>query len=264
MLAVRLRARGRNGPHPMVHVDLRPRSPADLAAAGRCQHQEFERQLHERLRVRGPHLSDRGRNLGVRQRPHVLYHIVLRAECRADPVTGVVRPEFHRDGPFHDRPDALAGASGRWSPSGARSEPESRSRRRSSPPRPASRRFGGRHGAPNCSATAGHGGGSATPDSVDPGAAAPPRRRSASTRPAASSDRGWPPSRASFRFANAFSRASFRETRGYPAEPELGSAAPGSSGAESSPGSPWAGHRDKGRSRRSIVRPGSRCGRRPA
>ena len=94
--------------------------------------------------------------------------------------------DLHRDGPFHDRSDALAQLPGRWSPSRARSEPESRSRRRSSPPKSASGRFEGRRGAPSWSATAGHGGGIATPDSIDPGASALPRRRWASTWPAAS------------------------------------------------------------------------------
>ena len=113
VLAVRLRAPGWGGPHPIVQVDRRPRGPPDLSGAGRRQHEQLECQLYDRLRARRPHLPDCRRDLPVRQRLHLPDDVVLRAESRTDPVAGVVRPEFHRHGPLHDRPDALAQLPGR-------------------------------------------------------------------------------------------------------------------------------------------------------
>ena len=79
------------------------------------------------------------------------------------------------------------------------------------------------------------------------------------------SARGSPPSRASFRFANAFSRASLSETRGKPPSPSsVRRPRMVRRWIQPSPGCPWAARQDRGLGRRSSVWPGSRCGRRPA
>ena len=48
VLAITLRARGRDSPHSLVPVDLRLNRPTDLAGVRRRQHQELEGQLHGR------------------------------------------------------------------------------------------------------------------------------------------------------------------------------------------------------------------------
>ena len=108
VLAIRLRARGRDGPDALVPVDLRPRRAADLAGARCRQHQELEGQFHDRARVRCPNGLDRGRHLAMRRRLHVPHAVPLRSEHRAGPVAGVVGPEIHRHRPFQYRADALA------------------------------------------------------------------------------------------------------------------------------------------------------------
>ena len=113
MLAISLRASRRDGPHPFVPVDLHPRGRTDLAGACRRQHQELERQLQHRPRVRRPHRSERGRHFAMRQRPHVTHGVTLRTEHRTDPVARVVGPKIHRHGPFQHRADALAQLPGR-------------------------------------------------------------------------------------------------------------------------------------------------------
>ncbi len=105
VLALRLHARGRDGPHAVGRVHLGPQRPAHLTRAPGREHQELERQLEGGQRPRAVH---RRRDLGVGQRPEVADGQIVRAEHRPEPVTRVIGAMFQRHGALQHGADALA------------------------------------------------------------------------------------------------------------------------------------------------------------
>ena len=107
--AARLHMLGGHGPHAGVEVDVRPARAADLAGAGRGEHQELEGERGAPVGVAAAHLRQRGAHLGVRQRPAVLRGRGVARQRRAERLAGgVVGAVALGDGPLHHRADVRA------------------------------------------------------------------------------------------------------------------------------------------------------------
>ena len=183
-------------------------------------------QLREGVEVlRGDPHPNRRRHVAMRQRTHVPRDTSLRSEHRPDAGTRVVRPEIHRHLPLHGHADALMQVPG----GGHLLVPD----RSENPDHVGARHPRDRHPADSWEGMHLHG---AQPQLRMLGRP-PARPQLLPDPPCRLREGGHPlgpplfgkriaPSRASFRFANAFSRASFSESKGLSAEPELGSAAP--------------------------------------